>query len=59
VLKTPNLKNWLCSETKLLPRTWIDNLIRPKQRKRDMRFGKIDLQEVGYGGYGLDRADSG
>ena len=35
------------SQTK--PRTWTDTLVRPKQRKRDMRF-KMDIQEVGYGG---------
>jgi hypothetical protein len=36
-------------------RTWTDTLVRPKQQKRDMRFGtwnvrslcKMDLQEVG------------
>ena len=28
------------------PQTWIDTLVRPKQRKRD----KMDLQEVGCGG---------
>ena len=42
------------SQTK--PWTWTDNLVRPKQRKRDMRAGdKIENNEMGgacsaYGG---------
>ena len=30
-----------------LPRGWTDILVRPKQGKRDMKFGKMDLQDVG------------
>jgi hypothetical protein len=30
---------------------------RPRRRRQENI--KMDLQEVGYGGYGLDRADSG
>jgi hypothetical protein len=53
-----NSSPWKCIfVTKYLqtkPRTWTDTLVRPKQRKRDMRFGtwnvKMDLQEVGCGG---------
>jgi predicted membrane-bound mannosyltransferase len=33
------------SQTK--PRTRTDTLVRPKQRKRDMRFCNADVQEVG------------
>ena len=32
------------SQTK--PRTWTDNLIRPKQRKRDMRFGTWNVRSL-------------
>ena len=30
----------------LLPRTWIDNLVRAKQRKRDMRFGTWNVESL-------------
>ena len=33
-----------CSQTK--PRTWTDNLVRPKQRKRDMRFGTWNVRSL-------------
>jgi len=32
------------------PRTWTDSLARPKQWKMDMRFGKMDLMEIGIDG---------
>jgi hypothetical protein len=33
------------------PRTWMDSLDkRPKRKKMDMRFGKMDLREVGWDG---------
>ena len=32
------------SQTK--PRTWTDTLVRPKQRKRDMRFGTLSVRSL-------------
>jgi hypothetical protein len=50
VLTTPHRKNVSCYKfLQGKPRTRTDNLVRHKQRKRNLRF-KIDLQEVGCGG---------
>jgi hypothetical protein len=50
-LKTPTVETRFVANQELLSRTLIDNLVRSKQRIRDMRFGKwnMDLQEVGGG----------
>jgi len=33
------VKTGIVSKHEHLPRTWVDPLVRPTQRKRDMRFG--------------------
>jgi len=46
VLATPHSKNVPCYEMFThLPRIWTDTLVRPKQWKRDMKFGTYPTKD--------------
>jgi len=44
VLRTPNRKTGLDMKRTHVPRAWTDHLVRPRQWKRDMRFGSWNVR---------------
>ena len=46
VLTTPHRKKYHVTKCLQEPRTWTDTLVRPKQRKRDMRFGTWNVNSL-------------
>jgi hypothetical protein len=45
-LTTPHRKKLIVAKCFKEPRTWTDSLVRPKQWKKDMRFGTWNVRSL-------------